>query len=102
LLPDWSHYTSVIGSQPIVDPSRQFCHNPDCPVSSKVGEGNIGVHNQKDRRYVCHRCGKTFAATKGTTFHRLHKAADLVVIVLALLCHGCPVQAIVAAFDLDD
>ncbi len=50
----------------------------------------------------CEVCGKTFAATKGTPFYRLHKAADLMVIVLILLSHGCPVQAIVAAFGLDE
>lgn len=86
----------------MVDPSRQFCHNPDCLARGKVGEGNIGVHSQKDRRLKCAGCGKTFAATKGTPFYRLHKAADLMVIVLTLLCHGCPVQAIVAAFGLDE
>ncbi len=84
------------------DPSSQFCHNPDCPARGKVGAGNIGVHSQKDSRLKCADCGKTFAATKGTPFYRLHKAADLMVIVLTLLCHGCPVQAIVAAFRLDE
>jgi transposase-like protein len=86
----------------MVDPSSQFCHNPDCPARGKVGEGNISVHSQKDRRLKCDACGKTFAATKGTPFYRLHKAADLMVIALTLLCHGCPVQAIVAAFGLDE
>jgi transposase-like protein len=47
-------------------------------------------------------CGHTFAATKGTPFYRLRSAADLVTIVLTLLCHGCPTQAIVAAFGLDE
>lgn len=86
----------------MLDPSTQFCHNPDCPARGKVGEGNIGVHSQKERRYVCNSCGKTFAATSSTPFYRLHKTADLMVIVLTLLCHGCPVQAIVAAFGLDE
>lgn len=86
----------------MLDPSTQFCHNAACPARGKVGEGNIGVHSQQDRRLKCEVCGKTFAATKGTAFYRLHKAADLMVIVLTLLCHGCPVQAIVAAFGLDE
>lgn len=86
----------------MVDPSSEFCHNPDCPARGKVGEGNIGVHSRKDRRWKCHACGKTFAATRDTPFYRLHKAADLMVIVLTLLCHGCPIQAIVAAFGLDE
>jgi hypothetical protein len=37
-----------------------------------------------------------------TPFYRLHKPADLAVLVLTLLSHGCPTQAIVAAFGLDE
>jgi len=47
-------------------------------------------------------CGQTFAATKGTPFYRLQTAADVVTLVLTLLCHGCPLQAIVAAFGFDE
>jgi hypothetical protein len=32
----------------------------------------------------------------------LRTAADLVTLVLTLVCHGCPIQAIVAAFGLDE
>ena len=51
---------------------------------------------------MCHTCGRTFAATTGTAFYRLRTAADLVTVVLTLLSHGCPPQAIVAAFALDE
>jgi len=60
------------------------------------------VFSQKDRRYVCQVCGQTFSANKGTPFYRLRTAKELVVIVVTLLAHGCPVQAIVAAFKLDE
>ena len=43
-----------------------------------------------------------FAETVETPFYRLHKPAELVVLVLTLLSHGCPTQAIVAAFGLDE
>jgi transposase-like protein len=86
----------------LVDPTRQFCHNLDCPLRGQVGQGNIGVHSQRDRRYKCERCGKTFSATSGTTYYRLRTAVDTVTVVLTLLCHGCPLQAIVAAFGLDE
>ena len=43
-----------------------------------------------------------FAETVGTPFYRLHKPAELAVLVLTLLSHGCPTQAIVAAFGLDE
>jgi hypothetical protein len=43
-----------------------------------------------------------FAETIDTPFYRLHKPAELAVLVLTLLSHGCPTQAIVAAFGLDE
>ena len=85
-----------------MDPQSQFCHNPSCPARGQVGQGTIRVHSQKERRYRCTTCGHTFAATTGTPFYRLHQAADLLVVVLTLLSHGCPRQAIVAAFGLDE
>ena len=85
-----------------MDPQTVFCHNSACPASGQVGKGNIGVHSLKERRYKCHVCGKTFSETKGTVFYRLRTARDVVVLVVTLLAHGCPVQAIVIAFGLDE
>ena len=85
-----------------MDPRGQFCHNPACSARGQVGHGNIGVHSQAEQRYVCHTCGRTFAATTGTAFYRLRSAADQMTLVLTLLSHGCPPQAIVAAFRLDE
>jgi len=85
-----------------VDPQTVFCPNSACPASGHVGKGNIGVHSRKERRYRCRVCGKTFAETKGTVFYRLRTAKGVVVIVVTLLAHGCPLQAIVAAFGLDE
>ena len=85
-----------------MDPSAQFCPNLACRDKGRVGAGNIGIHSQKERRFRCTTCGQTFAATTGTPFYRLRHAADVVTMVLTLLCHGCPVQAIVAAFGLDE
>src|SRR5215212_2081728 len=85
-----------------MDPRQQFCHNPACPARGQVGQGNIGVHSQAEQRYVCHTCRRTFAATTGTAFYRLRRGADQMTLVLTLLSHGCPPQAIVAAFGLDE
>src|SRR5947209_18770824 len=85
-----------------MDPQAQFCHNPDCPARGQLGRGNIRVHSRKERRYRCTTCNRTFAATHDTPFYRLKKPTELVIIVLTLLCHGCPLQAIVAAFGLDE
>lgn len=73
-----------------------------CPARGKIGENNIVVHSQKEARYQCKICGKTFSTTIGTPFYRLHHSADLVVIVATLIAYGCPLQAIVAAFHLDE
>jgi transposase-like protein len=85
-----------------MDPQTVFCHNPACPASGQVGKGNIGVHSLKERRYICHLCGKTFAETKGTVFYRRRTAKEVVVLVVTLLAYGCPLQAIVMAFGLDE
>jgi transposase-like protein len=85
-----------------LNPQEQFCPNPNCKARGKVGAGNINVHSKKERRYLCKDCNKTFSETKGTPFYYLKKRADLVVLVVTLLAHGCPVQAIVAAFGLDE
>src|SRR5438128_7117129 len=74
----------------------------DCPARGKTNEGNIGVHSLKQRRYKCSICQKTFSETAGTPFYRLRHAEALVTRVVTLLAFGCPPQAIVAAFDLDE
>jgi transposase-like protein len=85
-----------------MDPQRQFCHNPACRAYGRRGEGHVVIHSQQERRYQCKRCRGTFSATAGTALYRLHRPGEQVVLVLTLLAHGCPVQAIVAAFGLDE
>jgi transposase-like protein len=85
-----------------MNPQTQFCHNPQCHARGQVGQGNIRVHSHTEQRYRCTSCGQTFTATKGTPFYRLRTAAELVTVVLTLLSHGCPLQAIVAAFGVDE
>jgi transposase-like protein len=85
-----------------VNPQTQFCHNLECPARGKIGDGNIRIFSQQQQRYDCKVCGKTFTATTGTPFYRLRTAADVVTLVLTLLVHGCPAQAIVAAFGFDE
>jgi transposase-like protein len=82
------------------DPRRVLCPTPDCPGNGAAGD--IRVHSRKERRFKCRRCGRTFAAATGTPFYRLHHEARLLAVVVALLAHGCPVQAIVFAFGLHE
>jgi transposase-like protein/IS1 family transposase len=85
-----------------MDPTTVFCPNRHCPARGQTGQGNIGIHSQKDQRFICHACQKTFSATTGTALYRLRTAAETVSLVVTLLAHGCPVQAIVAAFGFDE
>src|SRR5262245_3053076 len=86
----------------VMDPTTVFCPNLACPARGQTGQGNIGIHSRKDKRFLCTECHKTFSATKGTAFYRLRIAAETVTLVVTLLAHGCPPQAIVVAFGFDE
>ena len=73
-----------------------------CPARGQTGQGNIGIHSCKDKRFICTECHKTFSATTGTAFYRLRTSAETVSLVVTLLAHGCPLQAIVVAFGYDE
>ncbi len=85
-----------------MDPQHAFCPNLDCPARGQAGRGTVRVHSQKERRYLCSVCGRTFAATTGTPFFRLQRPPGLVLVVLNLLSWGCPMQAVVHPFRLDE
>jgi transposase-like protein len=85
-----------------MDPQGVFCVNPACTDRGTTDKGNVTVHSHKERRFRCTTCGKTFAASKGTPFYRLHKDQSLFLCVITLLVHGCPLPAVVAAFGLDE
>src|SRR5215469_6727102 len=88
-------------SEPM-DTSNQFCPNEACSARGKIGAGNITIHDRKRQRYRCKSCKQTFSARRGTMFEGLRKPMELIVIVVTLLAYGCPVQAIVQAFGLDE
>ena len=85
-----------------MDPQQQFCRNRACRAYGRKGEGHVVIHSRAERRYRCKRCRRTFAETAGTALYRLRTAHAEVVTVVTLLAYGCPVQAIVAAFGLDE
>jgi transposase-like protein/IS1 family transposase len=85
-----------------MDASQVFCPNLACVARGKSGEGNIVSHGKARARYRCKSCGKTFSAQAGTMFEGLRKPKELIVIVVTLLAYGCPIQAIVQAFGLDE
>src|SRR5438094_1200367 len=96
------HASTHSQEEHIMDPTTVFCPNRHCHARGQTGMSNIAIHSQKEQRFICHACHKTFSATTGTIFYRLRTSAETVVIIVTLLAHGCPVQAIVAAFGFDE
>src|SRR5512135_1134854 len=85
-----------------MDASKQFCPHEACSARGQKAQGNIIIHDRQRQRYRCKGCKRTFSARRGTMFEGLRKPMDLIVIVVTLLSYGCPVQAIVHAFGLDE
>ncbi|MCA9964026.1 MAG: IS1 family transposase, partial [Anaerolineales bacterium] len=63
----------------------QLANCPNCGEREK-----IWIHSQKERRFKCVSCGRTFAETSGTIFYQLQYPMWLVVVVVTLLAYGCP------------
>jgi transposase-like protein len=80
----------------------QFCPKETCSARGQTGQGNITIHDRQRQRYRCRTCGHTFSARRGTMLEGLRKPSDLIVIVVTLLAYGCPIQAIVHAYGLDE
>jgi transposase-like protein len=85
-----------------MDPTTTFCPNQNGPARGQTGQGTLGIHSQKEQRFICHAWHTTCSARKGTVFYRLRTSAETVVLVVTLLAHGCPLQAIVAALGFDE
>ena len=85
-----------------MNPQLVFCPKNDCLSRGLLGAGNIGIKSKKEGRYFCKTCKRTFTETTGTPLFGLKKEQALFVIVTTLLAHGCPPQAVVEAFDLEE
>jgi transposase-like protein len=82
--------------------SLQFCPNTTCSARGLINGGNIRIHDRKRERYRCTHCRRTFTSRTGTVLEGLRKPAELVIVVVGLLSYGCPLQAIVHVFGLDE
>src|SRR2546423_1224048 len=85
-----------------MDASKQFCPNEACSARGHIGAGNIRIHCYCPQRYRCRTCKKTFSARRGTMMEGLRRPSELIVLVVIGLCYGCPIQAIVHAYGLDE
>ena len=83
-------------------PQPIFCPNLACPSRGVEGAGNLRIHDSLRNRWRCRVCKTTFSGRQGTPFYGLKTDPQLVIWVVALLAYGCPLQAIVAAFGLDE
>ena len=85
-----------------MNPHPLFCPNDACPSRGVQGAGNIRVHDSLRDRWRCRTCQKTFSGRQGTPLYRLKTDPKTVILVVTLLAFGCPLQAIVVAFGLDE
>src|SRR5438067_13861092 len=85
-----------------MDASKQFCPNEACSARGQKAQGNIIIHDRKRQRYRCKVCKRNWSSRRGTMLEGLRKPMDLILIVVTLLSYGCPVQALVHAFGLDE
>jgi transposase-like protein len=89
------------GREPM-NASLQFCPNGACTARGQIGQGNITKHGRKRQRYRYHICGRTFSARRGTLWEGLRTPTELAVIVVTRLSYGCPLQAMVRVYGLDE
>jgi transposase-like protein len=66
-------------------PGQQWCDNPTCPDSERVGAGNIKVFSHVERRYYCATCRRTFSEDRHTFFETLRCPRATVLEALSLL-----------------
>jgi len=85
-----------------MDASQQFCPNEACSARGQIGVGNIRIHSRNPDRYRCRVCKRTFSARRGTMLEGLRMPPTLIIIVVTLLAYGCPIQAIVHTYGLDE
>ena len=85
-----------------MNPHPLFCRNLACPSRGLQYQDNIRVHDSLRQRYRCTTCNKTFRVTEGTLFHGKKYPPETIARVITLLSLGCPLQAIVVAFEIDE
>ena len=85
-----------------MDPTQACCPNLDCPARGQTGKGNLGLHSRKEQRFICKQCHKTFTTPTGTAFSRVRTPTETISVVLTLMAHGGPLQALVVACGFDE
>ena len=81
-----------------MDPATPCCPDLACPARGHTGPGNIRLHSCQAHRFMGTECHKTCSATQGPALYRLRTSAETRRLVVTLMAHGCPRQALVVAF----
>ena len=78
----------------------QFCPNRECERYGDVEKAEIirfGRSEKGTQRFRCKVCGKTFAETTGTVFHRKRTPRKDILETLALLAEGVRISSLARA-----
>lgn len=80
-----------------MNPQTQVC--PHCGAEGKSGQ--IAIHSHRERRYRCRECRRTFVHSSESALYGLKKP-EVFALVVSLLAHGCPAQAVMVTYGLSD
>jgi transposase-like protein len=84
-----------------MNPTTVFCPHLACPARGQTGQGTLGIHSRREQRCIGTECRKTFTTTTGPALYRRRTSAETVTRVVTLLAHGCPLQALVVACEVE-
>src|SRR5713101_6307897 len=82
--------------------ARYFARTWTAWQEEKSARAMLSAMGRRVRVIAARAVGRRGAAQAGTMFEGLRKPKALIVIVVTLLAYGCPIQAIVQAFGLDE
>lgn len=83
-------------------PRRHFARTQDVLQEEKSDKVILSSMEENVRAINAKHVGERKVAKEGTMYAGLRKPTALIVIVVTLLAYGCPLQAIVHAFELDE
>ncbi len=88
-----------------IDPSAQFCPNPDCAYYGRVGFGNLHANGHPGggpwRQWLCTVCNGYVLETHGTPLYGKRVTPDLLVWAVGALAEGLGIRAVARVFEVD-
>ena len=88
-----------------IDPSAQFCPNPDCAYYGRVGFGNLHANGHPGggpwRQWLCTAGNGYVLETHGTPLYGKRVTPDLLVWAVGALAEGLGIRAVARVFEVD-